>query len=139
MLCLQILEKLAGVVDGPLAISVGYSPAPETKAFAEVGISCITLSGSLFRSLLGNMRYKAEELIGRSCRMRCQVGPALRQPGVRVESPRRAPRVGLGAGDSEVTMRSAVNVPSAAVARPPSDRAGPMVTRRPGAGSVDGE
>lgn len=60
---LQILEKLAGVVDGPLAISVGYSPAPETKAFAEIGISCITLSSSLFRSLLGNMRYKAEELI----------------------------------------------------------------------------
>lgn len=60
---LQILEKLAGVVDGPLAISVGYNPAPEVKAFAEIGVSCITLASSMFRSLLGNMRYKAEELI----------------------------------------------------------------------------
>ncbi|NJM33917.1 MAG: isocitrate lyase/phosphoenolpyruvate mutase family protein [Rhodomicrobium sp.] len=60
---LQILEKLAGVVDGPLAISVGYSPAPEIKAFAGIGISCITFGGSLLRSLLGNMRLKAEELL----------------------------------------------------------------------------
>lgn len=60
---LQILEKLAGVVDGPLAISVGYSPAPEVKEFAEIGISCITLGASLLRSLLGNMRLKGEELL----------------------------------------------------------------------------
>jgi len=60
---LQILEKLANVVDGPLAISVGYSPAPEVKEFADIGVSCITLSGSLFRSLLGNMRLKGEELL----------------------------------------------------------------------------
>lgn len=60
---LQILEKLAGVVDGPLAISVGYTPAPEIKAFAEIGISCITLGGTLLRSLLGNMRLKVEELL----------------------------------------------------------------------------
>jgi 2-methylisocitrate lyase-like PEP mutase family enzyme len=60
---LQILEKLASVVDGPLAISVGYSPAPEIKAFAGIGISCITFGGSLLRSLLGNMRLKGEELL----------------------------------------------------------------------------
>ncbi len=60
---LQILEKLARVVDGPLAVSIGYTPAPEIKAFAEIGISCITLGGSLLRSLLGNMRLKGEELI----------------------------------------------------------------------------
>jgi 2-methylisocitrate lyase-like PEP mutase family enzyme len=60
---LQILEKLAGVVDGPLAISVGYSPAADIKAFAGIGISCITFGGSLLRSLLGNMRLKGEELI----------------------------------------------------------------------------
>jgi 2-methylisocitrate lyase-like PEP mutase family enzyme len=60
---LQILEKLASVVDGPLAICVGYSPAPEIKAFAGIGISCITFGGSLLRSLLGNMRLKAEELL----------------------------------------------------------------------------
>lgn len=60
---LQILEKLAGVVDGPLAISVSYTPAPEIKAFAEIGVSCITLGGSLLRSLLGNMRLKGEELL----------------------------------------------------------------------------
>ncbi|MBX2806901.1 MAG: isocitrate lyase/phosphoenolpyruvate mutase family protein [Hyphomicrobiales bacterium] len=60
---IQILEKLATVVDGPLAISVSHSPAPDLKAFAEIGISCITLGSGLFRSLLGNMRYKTEELI----------------------------------------------------------------------------
>lgn len=60
---LQILERLAGVVDGPLAISVGYSPAPEIKAFASIGIACITFGGSLMRSLLGNMRLKGEELL----------------------------------------------------------------------------
>lgn len=60
---IQILEKLARVVDGPLAICVGYSPAPEIKAFAGIGISCITFGGSLLRSLLGNMRLKGEELL----------------------------------------------------------------------------
>jgi 2-methylisocitrate lyase-like PEP mutase family enzyme len=60
---IQILEKLAVVVDGPLAISVAYSPAPDLKAFASIGIACVTLGTGLFRSLLGNMRYKAEELI----------------------------------------------------------------------------
>jgi 2-methylisocitrate lyase-like PEP mutase family enzyme len=59
---LQILEKLAGVVDGPLAVSVSYSPAPDIKEFAGIGISCITFGGSLLRSLLGNMRLKGEEL-----------------------------------------------------------------------------
>jgi 2-methylisocitrate lyase-like PEP mutase family enzyme len=60
---LQILEKLASVVDGPLAISVGYAPAPEIKAFAGIGISCVAFGGSLLRSLLGNMRLKGEELL----------------------------------------------------------------------------
>jgi 2-methylisocitrate lyase-like PEP mutase family enzyme len=60
---LQILERLAGVVDGPLAISVSYSPAPDIKEFANIGIACITFGGSLLRSLLGNMRLKGEELI----------------------------------------------------------------------------
>jgi 2-methylisocitrate lyase-like PEP mutase family enzyme len=60
---LQILEKLAGVVDGPLAVSVSYSPAPDIKQFASIGISCVTFGGSLLRSLLGNMRLKGEELI----------------------------------------------------------------------------
>jgi 2-methylisocitrate lyase-like PEP mutase family enzyme len=60
---LQILEKLATVVDGPLAITVGYSPAPEIKAYAQIGISCITFGGGLLRSLLGNMRLKGEELL----------------------------------------------------------------------------
>jgi 2-methylisocitrate lyase-like PEP mutase family enzyme len=60
---LQILERLAGVVDGPLAVSVGYSPAPDIKEFAAIGISCITFGGSLLRSLMGNMRLKGEELL----------------------------------------------------------------------------
>jgi 2-methylisocitrate lyase-like PEP mutase family enzyme len=60
---LQILEKLAAVVDGPLAITVGYSPAPEIKAYAGIGISCITLGGGLLRSLLGNLRLRGEELL----------------------------------------------------------------------------
>jgi 2-methylisocitrate lyase-like PEP mutase family enzyme len=60
---LQILEKLAGVVDGPLAVSVSYSPAPDIKEFASIGIACVTFGGSLLRSLLGKMRLKGEELI----------------------------------------------------------------------------
>lgn len=60
---LQILERLARVVDGPLAISIGYNPAPDIKDFAKIGISCITFGGSLMRSLLGTMRLKGEELI----------------------------------------------------------------------------
>lgn len=60
---LQILEKLARVVDGPLAISIGYNPAPDIKEFAKIGISCITFGGSLLRSLLGTMRLKGEELL----------------------------------------------------------------------------
>lgn len=60
---LQILEKLANVVDGPLAVSVSYSPAPDIKQFASIGIAAVTFGGSLLRSLLGNMRLKGEELI----------------------------------------------------------------------------
>lgn len=60
---LQILEKLARVVDGPLAITIGYNPAPDIKEFAKIGISCITFGGSLLRSLLGTMRLKGEELL----------------------------------------------------------------------------
>lgn len=60
---LQILEKLVAVVDGPLSVSISYSPAPELKAFAEIGVSCITIGSSLLRSLLGNMRLKGEELL----------------------------------------------------------------------------
>lgn len=58
----QILERLVGVVDGPLAVSVSYSPAPEVREFAAIGVSCVTFGGSLLRSLLGNMRLKGEEL-----------------------------------------------------------------------------
>jgi 2-methylisocitrate lyase-like PEP mutase family enzyme len=60
---LQILEKLARVVDGPLAISISFNPAPAIKEFADIGISCITFGGSLLRSLLGQMRLKGEELL----------------------------------------------------------------------------
>lgn len=60
---LQILERLSRVVDGPLAISIGYNPAPDIKDFAKIGISCITFGGSLMRSLLGTMRLKGEELL----------------------------------------------------------------------------
>jgi 2-methylisocitrate lyase-like PEP mutase family enzyme len=60
---LQILEKLARVVDGPLAISIGYNPAPDIKELSKIGIACITFGGSLLRSLLGTMRLKAEELL----------------------------------------------------------------------------
>lgn len=60
---LQILEKLTRVVDGPLAITIGYNPAPDIKEFAKIGISCITFGGSLMRSLLGTMRLKGEELL----------------------------------------------------------------------------
>lgn len=59
---LQIVERLAAIVDAPLAISVEISTAPDLSAFAEVGVACVMLGSGLMRSLLGMMRHKAEEL-----------------------------------------------------------------------------
>lgn len=59
---LQLLERLAGVIDGPLSITIGMTLAPDVKSFARAGVACITLGGSMMRSLLGTMRFKAEEL-----------------------------------------------------------------------------
>ncbi len=59
----QIIERLSGQIDGPLCITIGLTPAPDTKALAAAGASCIALGSALFRSLLGTLRYKAEELL----------------------------------------------------------------------------
>lgn len=60
---IQIAERLAGVIDGPLAVSIGLIPAPDLKSFSKAGVACVTLGASLMRSLLGTMRLKAEELM----------------------------------------------------------------------------
>jgi 2-methylisocitrate lyase-like PEP mutase family enzyme len=59
----QIIERLAGVVDGPIGISIGLTPAPDFKALGKAGVACVALGPTLMRSLLGLMRLKAEELL----------------------------------------------------------------------------
>ncbi len=60
---LQIVERLAKNIDGPIAISVSLSSAPDLKSLEDAGVACVTLGSSLIRSLLGNLRVKAEEII----------------------------------------------------------------------------
>jgi 2-methylisocitrate lyase-like PEP mutase family enzyme len=60
---LQVLERLTAVIDGPLSISIAVTLAPDMKAFAKAGVASVTLGGSMMRSLLGAMRFKAEELL----------------------------------------------------------------------------
>ncbi len=58
----QIIERLSGVIDGPLSVTIGLTPAPDLKALGAAGVACVALGSSLMRSLLGTMRLKAEEL-----------------------------------------------------------------------------
>ena len=60
---LQLLERLTAVIDGPLSITIGVTLAPDVKSFARAGVACVTLGASMMRSLLGVMRFKAEELL----------------------------------------------------------------------------
>ncbi len=59
----QIIERLAGQIDGPLCVTVGLTPAPDLKALGAAGASCVALGSALMRSLLGMLRYKTEELL----------------------------------------------------------------------------
>jgi 2-methylisocitrate lyase-like PEP mutase family enzyme len=60
---IQIIERLSGQIDGPLCITIGLTPAPDVKALSGAGASCVALGSALMRSLLGMMRFKAEELL----------------------------------------------------------------------------
>lgn len=60
---IQIIERLSGQIDGPLCITIGLTPAPDMKALSAAGASCVALGSALMRSLLGMMRFKAEELL----------------------------------------------------------------------------
>ncbi len=60
---IQIIERLSGQIDGPLCITIGLTPAPDIKALSAAGASCVALGSALFRSLLGTLRYKSEELL----------------------------------------------------------------------------
>jgi 2-methylisocitrate lyase-like PEP mutase family enzyme len=59
----QIIERLSGVIDGPLAITINLTPAPDVKALSRAGVACVALGSTLMRSLLGTLRFKAEELL----------------------------------------------------------------------------
>ncbi len=59
----QIIERLSGQIDGPLCVTIGLTPAPDVKALATAGASCVALGSALMRSLLGMLRFKAEELL----------------------------------------------------------------------------
>jgi 2-methylisocitrate lyase-like PEP mutase family enzyme len=60
---IQIIERLSGQIDGPLCITIGLTPAPDLRTLANAGASCVALGSALMRSLLGMLRFKAEELL----------------------------------------------------------------------------
>ncbi len=60
---IQIIERLSGQIDGPLCITIGLTPAPDLKTLAKACASCVALGSALMRSLLGMLRFKAEELL----------------------------------------------------------------------------
>ncbi len=60
---LQIIERLSAHIDGPLCITIDFTPAPDVKTFSRAGASCIALGSALMRSLLGMLRLKAEEIL----------------------------------------------------------------------------
>jgi 2-methylisocitrate lyase-like PEP mutase family enzyme len=59
----QIIERLSAQIDGPLSVTIGLTPAPDLKALANAGAACVALGSALMRSLLGLLRFKAEELL----------------------------------------------------------------------------
>jgi 2-methylisocitrate lyase-like PEP mutase family enzyme len=59
---LQVLERLTAMIDAPLAITIGATHTPNVRLLARAGIACVTLGCSMMRSMLGSVRYKAEEL-----------------------------------------------------------------------------
>jgi 2-methylisocitrate lyase-like PEP mutase family enzyme len=59
----QLVERLAGQIDGPLCVTIGLTPAPDVKALGRAGAACVALGSALMRSLLGMLRLKAEELL----------------------------------------------------------------------------
>ncbi len=60
---IQIVERLAAQIDGPLCITIGLTPAPDLKTFSRAGASCVALGSALMRSLLGLLRLRAEEIL----------------------------------------------------------------------------
>ena len=60
---IQIVERLSAQIDGPLCITISLTPAPDLKTFSKAGASCVALGSALMRSLLGMLRFKAEEIL----------------------------------------------------------------------------
>jgi 2-methylisocitrate lyase-like PEP mutase family enzyme len=60
---IQIVERLSAQIDGPLCITINLTPAPDLKTFSRAGVSCVALGSALMRSLLGMLRFKAEEIL----------------------------------------------------------------------------
>ncbi len=60
---IQLIERLAAHIDGPLCITIGLTPAPSVKEFQAAGAACVALGPALLRSLLGTLRHNAEELL----------------------------------------------------------------------------
>lgn len=59
----HVVERLVRNVDCPLGITISLSSAPDLIIYSEIGVSCVSLGSSMMRSLLGNLRVKAEELV----------------------------------------------------------------------------
>ena len=63
----QVVMRLAGIIDGPLAIRLSLTTACDLKTFADAGACCIMLGPSLMRFWLSQLRLKAEELLAFGC------------------------------------------------------------------------
>ncbi|MGO9484265.1 MAG: isocitrate lyase/phosphoenolpyruvate mutase family protein [Rhodomicrobium sp.] len=60
---IQLIERLAAHIDGPLCVTIGLTPAPSVKELQVAGAACVALGPALLRSLLGTLRHNAEELL----------------------------------------------------------------------------
>lgn len=60
---IHIVENVAQNIAGPTSIRISIATKTDMKAYKETGIACINVGSSMLRSLLGNLRLKADELL----------------------------------------------------------------------------
>ncbi|MEM7620037.1 MAG: isocitrate lyase/phosphoenolpyruvate mutase family protein [Pseudomonadota bacterium] len=60
---IHIVENVARNIPGPASIRISIATKTNMKAYKESGIACVNVGSSLLRSLLGNLRLKADELL----------------------------------------------------------------------------
>lgn len=60
---IHVVENVAQNIPGPASVRISIATKTEMKAYRETGIACINVGSSMLRSLLGNLRLKADELL----------------------------------------------------------------------------